>query len=151
MRCCRTSHSSHSSHTTESKDAWQGVEKRVAAAHMSTLCRAWKVKCIRCDTAALHAIEAKAHPMQWPDDLLEVVWDTVRENGMLLANLKKRLWKGVHTDLFSLVTDTQNLLSGYAFVPRRRQGTMKGLGYIRKVNLTPVELPLDSAQVVVLG
>jgi len=71
--------------------------------------------------------------MQWPDDLLEVVWDNVRDNGMWLANLKKRLWKGVHTDLFSLITDTHNL-SGYAFVPRRREGTMKDPGYLVVTN-----------------
>ena len=43
---------------------------------------------------------AKMHPMQWPPDILEEIWTTVRrDTGMWRARMKQRLWTSVHKEL----------------------------------------------------
>ena len=68
-----------------------------------SLCRVWKMKCVRCDTLALHAREAEVHSMQWSPDVLETIWDKVRrDTGMWRANTKARLWVEVHEELLGV-------------------------------------------------
>ena len=63
-----------------------------------SLCRVWNAKCARCDPIARLAYEAKMHSMQWPPDVLEAIWTTLR-TGMWRARMKERMWAAVHNEM----------------------------------------------------
>jgi hypothetical protein len=62
-------------------------------AHAS-ICTALGVDCSRCNCRAVFLKESKAHYMQWPEDILDLVWKKVRSD--VLPRLKARLWRDVH-------------------------------------------------------
>ena len=66
-----------------------------------SLCRILNVKCARCDRIAQLAHEENTHPMQWPPDILQLIFSKIdtTDMDMLRARLKKRAWGELYKEL----------------------------------------------------
>jgi len=84
--------------------AWRHVlvlapqEKKLTA----SVCFLFKRKCVRCDTAELHARQALVHPMQWPAEIMEKIQYEVRMAVQAThgVTIKDRMgWNKVHPEM----------------------------------------------------
>ena len=78
--------------------ASEAVPSKPLAVH--TVCTLLKLNCAPCKRRVRHLNESRTHSMQWPGDVLALVWDKVRET--IRPGLKARLWAEVHKELLLL-------------------------------------------------
>eukprot|EP00966_Prymnesium_polylepis_P170156 3933522-Prymnesium_polylepis.1 len=62
----------------------------------TTICTGLGSDCLNCKRRVLRRKESRAHPMQWPSEIIQEIWLKVRDTGMWRARMKKRLWSRVH-------------------------------------------------------